>query len=87
MLDEHEHAPLVIAHRATMGHAAENTLAGIRAGIAMGVDGVEVDERTQHLETYITLSQTAGVRFPIKLLRNGEKVVMQIRSVRQRYRK
>lgn len=45
MLDEHEHAPLVIAHRATMGHAAENTLAGIRAGIAMGVDGVEVDVR------------------------------------------
>ncbi len=45
MLDEQRLAPLVIAHRATMGHAAENTLAGIRAGIAMGVDGVEVDIR------------------------------------------
>lgn len=45
MVDEQSLAPLVIAHRATMGHAAENTLAGIRAGIAMGVDAVEIDVR------------------------------------------
>lgn len=38
-------APRVIAHRATMGHAPENTLAGIRAGLALGVDGIEIDIR------------------------------------------
>ncbi|HJN93968.1 MAG TPA: glycerophosphodiester phosphodiesterase [Dehalococcoidia bacterium] len=36
-------APMVIAHRATMGHAPENTLRGLRAGLAMGVDGIEID--------------------------------------------
>ncbi|MYA02755.1 MAG: hypothetical protein F4038_02000 [Chloroflexi bacterium] len=35
--------PLVIAHRATMGHAPENTLMGIRQGLHMRCDGVEVD--------------------------------------------
>ena len=37
--------PLVIAHRATMGHAPENTLLGIRTAMAMGCDGVEIDVR------------------------------------------
>lgn len=35
--------PLVIAHRTTMGHAPENTLAGVRAGLALGVDAIEFD--------------------------------------------
>ena len=35
--------PLVIAHRATMGHAPENTLMGIRQALDMRCDGVEVD--------------------------------------------
>lgn len=38
-------SPLVIAHRATRGHALENTLRGLRAGLALGVDGIEVDVR------------------------------------------
>lgn len=32
-----------IGHRGAAGHAAENTVAGIRAGIALGVDFVELD--------------------------------------------
>jgi glycerophosphoryl diester phosphodiesterase len=34
---------MVIAHRATMGHAPENTLRGIRAGLDLGADGIEID--------------------------------------------
>ena len=36
-------APLTISHRACQGHAPENTLVGIRAAIAFGVDAVEID--------------------------------------------
>jgi glycerophosphoryl diester phosphodiesterase len=35
--------PLVIAHAACKGHAPENTLAGIRAALNLGVDGIEID--------------------------------------------
>ena len=37
--------PLVISHRTNMGTMPENTLAGIDAAIAEGVDGVEIDVR------------------------------------------
>ena len=36
-------APLVIAHRTTMGRAPENTLLGVRRGLELGVDGIEID--------------------------------------------
>ena len=35
--------PLVISHRACAGHAPENTLAGLRAALAIGADGIEID--------------------------------------------
>jgi len=35
--------PFVIAHAACKGHAPENTLAGIRAAIELGADGIEID--------------------------------------------
>lgn len=35
--------PLVISHAACGGHAPENTLAGIRAALDLGVDAIEVD--------------------------------------------
>lgn len=35
--------PLVISHAACKGHAPENTLAGIRAALGMGVDAIEID--------------------------------------------
>lgn len=35
--------PLVISHAACGGHAPANTLAGIRAALAFGVDGIEID--------------------------------------------
>lgn len=37
--------PLVIAHAACRGHAPENTLAGIRAALALSVDAIEIDVR------------------------------------------
>ncbi|MDI6858385.1 MAG: glycerophosphodiester phosphodiesterase family protein [Dehalococcoidia bacterium] len=36
---------LVLSHAACKGHAPENTLAGIRAALALGADAVEVDVR------------------------------------------
>lgn len=35
--------PFVIAHAACKGHAPENTLAGIRAAVDLGADGIEID--------------------------------------------
>ncbi len=35
--------PLVISHRACAGHAPENTLAGVRAALDFGADGIEID--------------------------------------------
>ncbi len=35
--------PLVISHAACGGHAPENTLAGIRAALELGADGIEID--------------------------------------------
>lgn len=39
-------ATLVISHRACLGSAPENTLAGIRAALAAGADAVELDVRS-----------------------------------------
>jgi glycerophosphoryl diester phosphodiesterase len=39
-------APLTISHAACKGHAPENTLAGIRAALTLGVDAIEIDVRT-----------------------------------------
>jgi glycerophosphoryl diester phosphodiesterase len=38
--------PVIISHRACMGHAPENTLAGIRVALDFGVDAIEVDVHT-----------------------------------------
>src|SRR6266516_311988 len=35
--------PLIISHAACRGSAPENTLAGVRAALAQGVDAIEVD--------------------------------------------
>jgi glycerophosphoryl diester phosphodiesterase len=37
--------PLVISHRTNMGTSPENSLAGIAAALADGVDGIEIDVR------------------------------------------
>jgi glycerophosphoryl diester phosphodiesterase len=41
--ETHPFTPLVIAHAACKGHAPENTLAGIRAALELGADGIEID--------------------------------------------
>ena len=38
-------SPVLIAHRTTMGLRPENTIVGIEAAVAAGVDGVEIDVR------------------------------------------
>ena len=43
--DSRPSRPLVVAHRTTMGHAPENTLAGVRRAAELGCDGVEIDVR------------------------------------------
>ena len=35
----------IIGHRGAMGHAPENTIRGVRLGMELGADGVEVDVR------------------------------------------
>ncbi len=35
--------PLITAHAACRGHAPENTLAGVRAALALGADAIEID--------------------------------------------
>lgn len=57
--------PLVISHRTNMGTMPENTLAGIDAALADGVDGVEIDVRATRdghvvLLHDATLERTAG---------------------------
>lgn len=57
--------PLVISHRTNMGTMPENTLAGIDAAIADGVDGVEIDVRATRDGRVVllhdpTLERTAG---------------------------
>ena len=37
--------PLITAHAACRGHAPENTLAGVRAALALGADAIEIDVR------------------------------------------
>ena len=37
--------PLVVSHRTQAGTMPENTLAGIDAALAIGVDGIELDVR------------------------------------------
>ena len=38
-----DRSPVLIAHRTAMGLRPENTIVGIEAAIAAGVDGVEID--------------------------------------------
>ena len=44
-LPQSHRAPVLIAHRTAMGLCPENTIVGIEAAIASGVDGVEIDVR------------------------------------------
>jgi glycerophosphoryl diester phosphodiesterase len=49
-----------IGHRGAAGHAPENTLAAIRAGISLGVDFVEMDVRRTRDGRLIVLRTTDG---------------------------
>lgn len=60
----------------------------LRTGdIIYSVNGVEVDDFTQNLEIYIKLNVRAGDAFMVKLLRDGEKMDMRVRTHRENFRK
>jgi len=59
--------PLVISHAACGGHAPENTLAGIRAALALGADAIEIDVQASAdgvpvLMHDLTVDRTTGGR-------------------------
>ena len=55
--------------------------------IIYSVNGVEADDFTQNLEIYIKLNVQAGEAFMVKLLRDGQKMDMRIRTYREHFRK
>lgn len=58
-----------------------------RGDVIYSVDGVEVDDFTQNLEIYIKLNVEAGKAFMVKLLRDGQKMDMRVRTYREHFRK
>ena len=60
----------------------------LQAGdIIYSVNGVEVDGFTENLEIFIKLNIQAGEAFMVKLLRDGKKMDMRIRTFRENFRK
>lgn len=55
--------------------------------IIYSVNGVEVDGFTQNLEIHIKLNVQAGDAFMVKILRDGKKMDMRIRTHRDHFRK
>ncbi len=51
--------PLITAHAACRGHAPENTLAGVRAALALGADAIEIDVRCTRDGTPVLLHDSA----------------------------
>jgi len=51
------------------------------------VDGVRSDPRTRYADRHIQLTKTAGDPIEIKVLRDGERLDMQIWTHRQSFRK
>ena len=65
--------PLIISHAACRGSAPENTLAGVRAALAMDVDGIEIDihcsaDGVPVLIHDATLDRTTNGRGPVSAL-------------------
>lgn len=55
--------------------------------IIYSINGVEVDDFTQNAEIYIKLNVQAGDAFMVKLLRDGKKMDMRVRTHREHFRK
>jgi hypothetical protein len=60
----------------------------LKAGdIVTAVDGVQRDDFTQKLDTYITLTVESGSAFTVDFLRDGEAMQMDVRTYRESFRK
>lgn len=55
--------------------------------IIYSVDGIDSDASTQNLEIYIKLNTISGDRLKLGILREGERIVMDARTLRQGFRK
>ncbi|MBM3139125.1 MAG: glycerophosphodiester phosphodiesterase [Chloroflexi bacterium] len=78
--------PLVISHRTNMGTMPENTLAGVDAALADGVDGVEIDVRATadgHVVLLhdAALERTAGDPREVSSLTLADLTAVRVRPV------
>ena len=55
--------------------------------IIYSVDGIEFDASTQNLEIYIKLNTVSGERIRLGVVREGERIAMDLHTLRQGVRK
>jgi glycerophosphoryl diester phosphodiesterase len=74
-------APLNISHRACQGHAPENTLAGIRTALTLGVDAIEIDVQASRDGTPVLLHDQTVDRTTDGVGRVGDLTLAQLRAL------
>ncbi len=72
--------PLIVSHRACRGHAPENTLAGVRAALALGADAIEIDVRCTRDGTPVLLHDSTVDRTTDG---EGEIAALSLRQARR----
>ena len=72
--------PLITAHAACRGHAPENTLAGVRAALALGADAIEIDVRCTRDGTPVPLHDSTVDRTTDG---EGEIAALSLRQARR----
>ncbi len=72
--------PLITAHAACRGHAPENTLAGVRAALALGADAIEIDVRCTRDGTPVLLHDSTVDRTTDG---EGEIAALSLRQARR----
>ena len=72
--------PLITAHAACRGHAPENTLAGVRAALALGADAIEIDVRCTRDGTPVLLHDSTVDRTTDG---EGEIATLSLRQARR----
>ena len=73
-------SPLITAHAACRGHAPENTLAGVRAALALGADAIEIDVRCTRDGTPVLLHDSTVDRTTDG---EGEIAALSLRQARR----
>ena len=72
--------PLITGHAACRGHAPENTLAGVRAALALGADAIEIDVRCTRDGTPVLLHDSTVDRTTDG---EGEIAALSLRQARR----